>query len=377
MIKNTSDYCGSSFSIFENEQTNELESKKNSFCDPMYIATLNNDLLDNALNRTLIENNLEDAKLLITGGACLQNVETKTFITIYKSNYQLYRWMINQLRTNLSQTPYSNKFNLLHELLTARDSFPPIKNHAQWLEDLEELVRLGFSPTQKREETSDTPLDIAFERKHKDACKLFVKLLGTDPKNSDLHNAILDEQIEKINEIIKSHPLKLYVKNYNRQTPFDFLIEQNKLNLLPIFAQYCHYSSPHFPDKKTHLPSKIIRKPILRALKNRHYEMAKFLWDMGLECVDLNEFNIKYNFNNKDKKTFKQLKSICETEPQINRIIAACESDDLQTFIKIFEIQPWLTHVVINERSCFGIAMSHSSDKIIDFLFKKGFSLAK
>ncbi len=377
MINNTSDYRGSTFTILENEQINELESKKNSFCDPLAIATLNNEFLDKALNRTLIENNLEDAKLLIKAGASLENVETKTFIKIYKSNYQLYHWMIDQLRINSSKTPFSNKFNLLHDLLTAPDNFPPIKNHAQWLEDLEELVKLGFSPTQMRDGISETPLDIALESQHKDACKLFVKLLGRDPKNTDLHDAILNEQIEKINEIIKNNPFKLFVKNYNRQTAFDLLIEHNKLNLLPIFARYCHFNSPDFLDKKTQLPSKIFSKPILRALKNRNYEMAKFLWDIGVEGIDPNEFNIRYNFNNKNKEAFKQLQAIYSTTPQIKRLITACETDDFPTFNKIFEIQPWLTHVVINKKCCSEIAVSHSSDKIIDFLSKKGFSSEK
>ncbi len=338
MISKTSDYLGYTTPIL----MNHLEGKESVKChnfETLYLAIQDGDL--GAIN------------------------DPKIFIDIYKSNYQLYRSIIDKLR--ISPMSYLNYPGLLHQLTTAYDNYPQVKDRAKWLEDLEELVTLGFFPDQKMNGPViyGSALDIAYNRNLKDVCNLFVKLLGRDPKNTELHEAILNEEIEKITSILQSSPFLLFDVNFNRQTPFDFLIEHNKLNLLPLFASHCHLL-----DDKTQNSQRITKKPVLRALKNEFYEMAQLLWDLGLDCIELNEYNIKYNFNNKNKKTYKHLQIIRSKEPKIDSLLKACESDDYQTFKKIFDVQPWLLGVMIDNKCASHVAIHNSSFKIINFLHK-------
>lgn len=337
MISNTSDYLGTP--ILMNQHIGERESLKYSQFESLHIAIQDGDL--GAIN------------------------DPKIFIGIYKSNYQLYRCIIDKLR--LLPTPYLTHPDLLHQLTAAHDNYPQVKDRDKWLEDLEELVTLGFTPDQEINGPLmfGSALDIASERNLKDVCSLFVKLLGRDPKNNELHEAILNDNVEKITSILQNSPSLLFDVNFNRQTPFDFLIELNKLKLLPLFASHCHLLKD-----KTKNSKKITKKPILRALKKKFYEMAQFLWDLGLDCIELDKYNYLYNFQNKNKETYKQLKIICSNKPKIKSLITACESDDYQTFKNIFEVQPWLMRVTNDNKCPSALAVTHSSSSIINFLHK-------
>lgn len=321
------------------------------------------ELLGKALEKTLIdERDIERAKLLVEAGAQLEKIDLHQFIKIYRSNHQIYTWLIEQLGTRVTQIVSKEGINLLHLLLRAETGYLPIENRSQWLKDMEKLIVLGISPTEKGVRHFDySPLEIAGKMKQKDVCKLFVSLLGKDPKNSPLHEAILNEDVDKIKEFL-IHPMYLTEENACIQTPFDLVVEKNKLKLLPLFAPYCDFSSNTiigmgYAWKFTH-------EPILNALQNHHCEMAKALWDLGYK----ESFQSITKLCHEDPVIFDLFQSIIQHKPDHARLLNACETNDLSTVKQILEKKSWLMHFSCAGKTALGVAVSAKSIDVIRFL---------
>ncbi len=196
-----------------------------------------------------------------------------------------------------------------------------------------------------------------------------------DPTNNPLHNAVLENNVEKIKYLLSKQKIRYYLfaTNSTNKTPFDLLVENNKLNLITLFAPYCG------SDSEVFINLKFTHKPIHIALKKQHFEMAETLWDMGFECkLKLSKFNLNLNssLTENDLKTSNFLENILNRKPEIVRLLTACESNDLSTVKQILKKQPWLgASNSDTQKNPFGIAVSHNSYEVVEFLLAQEFSI--
>lgn len=313
------------------------------------------EMLDDCLEETLEKKDLKGAQLFIAAGAKFEKLNSFFFIKIYNTNYEIYRWIIEQLGEQVAKIIDKDGTTLLHSMVcNHRD----VKNRNQWLKDLEELVKLGISPQQKGGIFSNTPIDIACRMNLSDVYKIFTKFME-DPLNSPLHNAIFKEDLEQIKKHL-NYNLICWENSIN-QTALDVLVEENKLNLLPLFAPYCEGTENHKP---------FTYNPLLTALKNHHFEMAKALWNIGIGPGNEESKELKELLED-DPEVRIHFTSISDHQPEIQQLFHACKTNDLSVVQNILKASPWLVNVKSKERVALGVAVISNSYDVVNFLLEQ------